>query len=368
MPSLLAVPDKFKGTAGAAELASAIATGAAAAGWGAVALPMSDGGEGLLDAMGGANRSSVVTGPHGRPVTAAWRLDAEPSDGGAAPLAVIEMSQAAGLVLAGGGERNDAVAATTRGVGELVVAAVAAGARRLVVGCGGSATTDGGAGALSVLGGPKGLGGAQLVVACDTRIGFVAAARGFGPQKGASPAEVALLEARLGELAERYVTEFGRDVRHLAGAGAAGGLAGGLAAIGGTLVSGFDLVASLVALEAHVLAADALVTGEGRLDELSFEGKVVSGVAARRLGRPTLCVVGSATAAGLRLATAGGLDVADLSERFGGAAALARPCELVSGVVADWLAELTAPRRSPTVAPDAGPLPGRTGQFFRPAH
>lgn len=340
MRRLLAVPDKFKGTATAGEVAGAIAAGAEAAGWAAIALPMSDGGEGLLEAMGGPNRSSVVSGPSLQPVTAAWRLDESPADGGAAPLAVIEMSQAAGLVLAGGGERNDAVAATTRGVGELIAAALAAGARRLVVGCGGSATTDGGWGAVSVLGGPETLAGAEMVVACDTRIGFVEAATGFAPQKGASPAEVALLEDRLAALADRYLAEFGRDVRRLPGAGAAGGLAGGLAAIGGTLVSGFDLVADLAGLDGQVLSADRLVTGEGRLDELSFAGKVVSGVASRRHGRSALCVVGSATAAGRRLAEGAGLEVVDLTERFGEAAALGRLHGLVAVVVTDWLGGL----------------------------
>jgi glycerate 2-kinase len=166
---------------------------------------MSDGGEGLLEVTGGPNRWTVVTGPLGDPVTAAWRLD-EPGAGhgagggaghgslrgaghgslraaghgdrrGAGTTAVIEMSQAAGLVLAGGPETNDPVAATTTGVGELIVTALAEGAARIVVGCGGSASTDGGAGALAVIGGPERLVGVQVVVACGVTVGFLEAAR-----------------------------------------------------------------------------------------------------------------------------------------------------------------------------------------------
>ncbi|HXY46072.1 MAG TPA: glycerate kinase [Acidimicrobiales bacterium] len=340
MPLVLAVPDKFKGTATSSQVAAAIATGARASGWTAVRRPMSDGGEGLLEVVGGPNRATVVTGPLGQAVAAAWRFDDTPLDGTGVPTAVIEMAQAAGLVLAGGREHNDALAATTRGVGELIVAAMDAGGRRLVVGCGGSATTDGGQGALEVLAGRPELAEVEIIVACDVRVGFLEAATRFAAQKGASPEQVRLLEGRLGELADRYADEFGTDVAQLEGAGAAGGLAGGLAAIGGKLVSGFELVASLVRLDECLRVADAVVTGEGYLDEQSFMGKVVGEVSARAGTRPTLCVAGGVSPPGARAAAARGLSIVSLSERYGEASARARPLALVGEVVARWLSGL----------------------------
>jgi glycerate kinase len=140
---VLAAPDKFRGTVTAREAAAAMCLGATAAGWSCHALPLADGGEGTLDALGGPTRTSVVTGPLGAPVEAGWRLDGE--------RAVLEMSRASGLALAGGEAGDDPVGATTRGTGELVAAAAAAGAREIVVGVGGSATTDGGAGALEAV-------------------------------------------------------------------------------------------------------------------------------------------------------------------------------------------------------------------------
>src|SRR5579884_906032 len=195
MRRVLAAPDKFRGTLGAREAAAAIAAGAARAGWEASELPLADGGEGTLDALGGGNRRTRVTGPLGAPVEAAWRLEA---DG----VALLEAAQACGLSLAGGPGRNDPVHATSRGVGELVAAAVAADARRVVVAVGGVATTDGGAGALEALA-PLPLP-VPLEVACDVETRFLEAAEVFGPQKGATPEQVRLLRERLERLAERY--------------------------------------------------------------------------------------------------------------------------------------------------------------------
>ncbi len=341
MPRALAAPDKFKGTATAGAVARAIAAGAARAGWSATELPMSDGGEGLLDVFGGANRRDTVTGPLGVSLTAKWRLDAEPAGGGV-PTAVIEMAQAAGLDRVGGRDGNDPLAASTRGVGELVLAALASGARRIVIGCGGSATTDGGAGALEVLGQPERLAGVEVIVACDVTASFVEAAARFAPQKGASPAQVAVLEERLRALAASYLTTFGRDVARMPGSGAAGGLAGGLAAIGGRLVSGFDLVASLAGLDAQLEDADAVITGEGCLDAESFSGKVVGGIWRRCADHPTLCVAGRTTSAGLQAAETAGLTVVGLTERFGEAASLSRPLDLVAIVAVEWLEHLEA--------------------------
>jgi len=195
VPHLVAAPDKFRGTATAPEIAQGAATGARRAGWTASCVPLADGGEGTLDAVGGEVRTDVVTGPLGRPVEAQWRL----VRAGSPPVAtaVVEMSRASGLVLAGGAARNDPIGATTRGTGELVRAALRAGADRVVVGCGGSATTDGGAGALEALAGDPALRGVELLVATDVTTPFLDAARVFAPQKGASAEQVALLTERL---------------------------------------------------------------------------------------------------------------------------------------------------------------------------
>lgn len=326
---VVAAPDKFRGTATAAEVAGAIAAGAARSHGRCVEIPLADGGEGLLDVLGGANRTTVVTGPLGDRVEAAWRL----SRG----TAVVEMARASGLVLAGGGEGNDPVGASTRGTGELLAAAVDAGARRIIVGVGGSATTDGGLGALRALYPLQRLRAIDLVVACDVETRFVDAADVFGPQKGASPAQVQLLRRRLERLAQVYQEDYGVDVTDVPGSGAAGGLAGGLAAVGARLVSGFELVAEEVELAEHLEEADLVVTGEGFLDEQSFEGKVVGGVTelAAEIGLPVLVVAGEVfDGVGDRV------DAVSLVERYGRDRALADPLSCVTEIVAERLADL----------------------------
>jgi glycerate kinase len=285
---VLVAPDAFKGTATAAEVAAGMSQGAARAGWGADPCPLSDGGEGFLDVLGvlgGDLESEVVTGPLGTPVDAVWRL--------AGDLAVVESARASGLVLAGGAEGNDPVAATSRGTGELILAAVARGATQVLVGVGGSATTDGGIGALSAIDEAGGLGGAEVLVACDVTVGFSEAARIFGPQKGANNEQTELLDSRLRELAEIYRRR-GVDLTGVEGSGAAGGLAGGLVVAGARIVSGFDLVARLVGLDARIGAASLVLTGEGRLDATSWSGKVVGGVARRAAdaGKSVIAIAG----------------------------------------------------------------------------
>ncbi len=267
---VVAAVDKFRGSATAAEVAAAIGHACWEAGHDCVEVPMADGGEGVLDVLGGANRTSTVTGPLGTPVEAAWRLHRG--------TAVIEMALASGLELAGGAERNDPMNATTAGTGELIDAAITAGAKRIIVGLGGSATTDGGLGALQAFRSPSRLAAVDLQVACDVTTRFTDAARVFGPQKGASPAQVKMLTARLEQLADRYRAEFGVDVTEIEGSGAAGGIAGMLAALGGNLTPGFELVADELDLYDHVEHADLVITGEGHLDAQSFDGKVVGGV------------------------------------------------------------------------------------------
>ena len=189
-------------------------------------------------------------------------------------LAVVEMARASGIALVDG--RNDPLRASTRGTGELIAVALRSGARRVIVGVGGSATTDGGLAAVETLGWST--NGIPITVACDVSTRFLDAARVFGPQKGATEAQVALLTRRLARLADEYQTRTGVDVRELAGSGAAGGLAGGLAAIGADLEPGFDVVADAAGLEDALDDVELVVTGEGKLDVTSFDGKTVGGV------------------------------------------------------------------------------------------
>lgn len=285
---VLVAPDKFKGTLPALAVAEAVAEACRRRGHEPVVIPLADGGDGTLDALGGANRTSTVTGPLGDPVDAPWRL--------ARRTAVVEMARASGLALVGGADGNDALGAQTTGTGELIDQAVARGARRVIVAVGGSATTDGGWGAVQALQPVQRLRGVELIVACDVRTGFVDAAETFGPQKGATPAQVELLRRRLQRLSQVYLDEYGVDVSELPGAGAAGGLAGGLAAIGAELVDGFGLVADFVGLDEAIEAADLVITGEGALDATSFDGKVVGEVVelCRRNDTPVAALVGRA--------------------------------------------------------------------------
>jgi glycerate kinase len=268
----VACPDKFRGTLRADEAASAIAAGLRRAGFeDVVEMPLADGGEGTLDtllaARGGSRRVARVTGPLGDPVDAEWGV--LPSG-----VAVIEMARASGLALVSG--RNDPLRASTRGTGELIAVARRQGFKRILVAVGGSATTDGGLAAVEALG--WSLQGVEVTVACDVESSFLDAATIYGPQKGASDAQVALLTRRLKLVADQYRSRRGVDVTALTSAGAAGGLAGGLAAIGAQLVPGFDAVAEAVGLEAAFEGATLAVTGEGKLDPSSLEGKVVGGV------------------------------------------------------------------------------------------
>lgn len=311
---LLAAPDKFRGTLTAREAATAIAAGARRVGWTVDELPLADGGEGTLDVIGGGNRRTVVTGPLGEPVEAAWRLQ---EDG----TAVIEAAQACGLTLAGGPGRNDPLRATSRGVGELIAAAVHEGAGGIVVFVGGVASTDGGVGATEALPHPLSV---PVEVACDVDARFLEAADVFAPQKGATPEQVRILHERLAKLV----------VPDLPGSGAAGGLAGGLAAVGARLLRGFDLVADrFLLLDTYFNRAELVVTGEGLVDATSFTGKVVGRVLerAQERGIEALAVAGD-------VAPESRIDALSLVASFGRERALAEPAECLTELVAATLA------------------------------
>lgn len=264
-------PDKFRHSLSAAAAATALARGLRTAGIEEVIeFPVADGGEGTLDAVlataGGSRRTVRVTGPLGDPVDAQYGVLPDGT-------AVVEMAQASGLTLS---IERDALRASTRGTGELIAAACRAGARKVLVGVGGSASTDGGLAAVEAL--AWSLGAVEVSIACDVSTYFLDAAREFGPQKGATPAQVELLSRRLATIADEYARRTGVDVTVLPRAGAAGGLAGGLAAIGAQLESGFSVVTAVTGLEEVIARADLVVTGEGCTDDSTFAGKAVAGV------------------------------------------------------------------------------------------
>jgi len=275
----------------------------------------------------------VVTGPLGDPVNAEWRMFRG--------TAVIEMARASGLTLIGGAANNDAMAASTIGTGELIDMALDAGAKKIIVCLGGSATTDGGYGALRAITSPHRLRGVKLLVACDVRTRFLEAAEVFGPQKGASPAQVKLLTGRLQRLAQIYQHDFGVDVREIDGTGAAGGIAGALVALGGRLIPGFDLVADELDLHDVIAAADVVITGEGYLDEQSFEGKVVGGVQAMTTaaGKPVGAIVGDASPdVGTRI------DYISLVDDYGTDKAMNEPLWCIERAAATMLQRITEQR------------------------
>lgn len=258
----LVSPASCKGVLRPVEAALALAAGFRVAGAEALELPVADGGEGTAEVIAGARegewRAAPVSGPFGDPVQARYLV----LDDGSA---VVEAAEAIGLRLAG---RPDPLRASSRGLGELLLAAAASSSGELLVCLGDTATVDGGAGLLAVVG--DALEGRRLRAACDVRnplLGPRGAARAFGPQKGASAAAVDELEARLRSMSEL------RPYAELPGAGAAGGIGAALASLGAELVSGAELILEMVGFRAEASASNLVVTGEGTVDRSTFEGK-----------------------------------------------------------------------------------------------
>ena len=281
-PALVA-PDSFKGTFSAREVAAALAAGLRSAGCEAIEMPVADGGEGTMDALlstlRGELRTVSASDPLGRPVEASFALL---EDG----RAIVEAAQASGLGLVAEDER-DAWAASTRGTGELIAAALEAGASEVIVSVGGSATSDGGAGALEALE-EAGLS-PELDVLCDVNVPFEQAPSVFGPQKGADPEMVERLERRLDELA----AGFRRDPRGVPMTGCAGGLSGGLwAQHGARLRHGASFVLDTLGFDERMRESAFVVSGEGRIDSQTLQGKIVGELATRcRQGGVTCHVV-----------------------------------------------------------------------------
>ncbi|QQQ77831.1 glycerate kinase [Saccharothrix sp. 6-C] len=328
-------PDCFGGTLTAREVAEAVAEG-----WRRTApddelhlRPLADGGPGFVDvlhaALGGALHTTTVSGPLGVPVEAVWLEH----DG----TAYIESAQACGLHLVPVDERARAAeTATTRGVGELVNAAGDAAVHTIVVGLGGSGTTDGGAGLREAVRPVT----ARLVAAADVEnplLGPHGAARTFGPQKGASPEAVARLEARLAAMDELA------DVRDRPGAGAAGGLGAALMALGAEVASGAGMVRELTRLDEALDHADLAVTGEGSFDWQSLRGKLVTAVASgsAERGVPCLVLAGQVTVGRREAAAAGVQESYAVAEHAGSVErSLADPygtlADLAAGVARHW--------------------------------
>jgi len=360
---ILICPDKFAGTLSAPEVAAALA-----AGWcdGApadrcVTRPLSDGGPGfvavLAEALDGRRVPVPTSDPLGRPVIGEILI--------AGDTAYLESAQACGLQLLAENER-DPMRTTSYGLGVLVAAAVEAGARRIVVGLGGSATNDGGAGMLAALGaaplddagyalpyGGAALAGAaaldgmprlrdvELVAATDVDnplTGLHGASNVFGPQKGASRDQILLLDAAL----ERFASVLTRQLRTcppglagLPGAGAAGGLGAAVLALGGRCESGIGMVTRLIGLDAALDGTELVITGEGSFDHQSLRGKVVAGVAgaARDRGLPCVVLAGRVSVGRREAAAIGVTEYYSLVDHFGGeeegglAEAMFRPAE-----------------------------------------
>ncbi|TRW88215.1 glycerate kinase [Mycolicibacterium sp. 018/SC-01/001] len=325
--TVLIAPDSFGDSLTAVEAARCIATG-----WGRarpddqlILAPQSDGGPGFVDVLAsrlGERRTERVSGPLDSDVDADWVFDPGPP-----ATAYIECAQACGLALLGGAPTvRTAVDAHTRGVGALIVAALAAGARRIVVGLGGSGSTDGGRGMIEALGGltaaREKLADVDLIAASDVEhplLGPRGAAAVFGPQKGADPATVDELEERLTAWAEQLDDAAGRSIRDEPGAGAAGGLGAALLALGARRESGAAIIASHTGLDSDLDSADLVITGEGRFDDQSLHGKVVSALAAGagRRGVPVLVMAGQVTLSEQERSAAGITGAHSIAEHAG---------------------------------------------------
>jgi glycerate kinase len=282
---VLVAMDKFRGTATARELSEAVARAAFDEQWASDLCPMSDGGEGFRDAFEGDVFSVEVPGPMGEPVRAEITLR-QTSSG---LRAILEVADVVGRHLLVSPSPRQALAASSAGVGHLILASAELGAQSALIGCGGSATSDGGLGCYQVL---RDAGGLPLPVtaATDVTATYFGALR-YAEQKGVAATDLHRVDELLTSARALYLAEQGVDVELLERAGAAGGIAGALGAFGAKLASGFDTVVQAVGLEDRMRSASLVVTGEGRFDEGSLEGKVTMGIAELVHERLALLVV-----------------------------------------------------------------------------
>lgn len=347
---VLVAPDCYGDSLSAVEAAAAIATGwtRSRPGDSFIVAPQSDGGPGFVEVLAsriGGSQTRRVWGPLDFEVDAHWVFDARTAT------AYLECAQACGLALLGGPPTPEtAVAAHSRGVGQLIGAALQAGAARIVVGLGGSACTDGGRGMVDELGGldtaRQWMAGIDLIAASDVEyplLGPWGAARVFAPQKGADAATVAELEARLEQWALVLDTVAGRDVSAEPGAGAAGGIGAALLALGGRCESGAAIFAELTNFADDLEDADMIVTGEGHFDEQSLHGKVVGEIAAaaRELGIPVIVLAGQVSVDKATTRVSGIMSALAMSEYAGSVRlALADAANQLMGLASETAARL----------------------------
>jgi glycerate kinase len=359
VPVVVVAPDKFKGSATATEVASALARGIARTAPGARVErhPIADGGEGTVDLLlghGWETRSTIVRGPLGTPVVGRWARRGD--------TAVVEAAEAIGLALLPGPPTpRTALESSSAGVGELLERALEPGVTRIVVGIGGTASTDGGRGAVAAVLGdaapgpsrPERWADVRLEVACDVRnplLGPSGAAAVYAPQKGADEATVRVLEARLADWSTALARGTGRHLVEAPGAGAGGGLAYGLAAgLGAAVVPGLATLLELTGTVEVVRGADLVVVGEGSLDAQSLFGKgpVALAALAATAGVPVVAVVGRSLVSAADASLAGIDEVRALLDlESDPAACMARVSDLLEQVGADLGARLLAGRET----------------------
>ncbi|GAA0213290.1 glycerate kinase [Saccharothrix mutabilis subsp. mutabilis] len=334
MSHVVVAPDKFKGTLSAPRVAAAVERGLreAVPGLAVRSLPVADGGDGTVDAAVAAGFLRVgrwVTGPVGKPVAASFAVRGA--------TAVVEVASAAGLALL---DEPAPLTATSRGVGELLVSALDSGARRIVLGVGGSACTDGGRGMLEAIG-DRDFADVEVVLAGDVDnplLGPSGAAAVYGPQKGATPEQVEVLEERLA----RYAREIGPEYVDVPGAGAAGGIGfAALAVLGASRRPGIEVVLELVGFAEAVAGARLVVTGEGSLDAQTRHGKAPAGVASAAGSVPTVAVAGRTSVDPAELGLRAAYALLDVEPDLTRCLAEPEPLleRLAGRIAADWLGE-----------------------------
>lgn len=329
---VLVAMDKFRGTASARQLSEAVAKVVAANNRSADVQPMSDGGEGFRDVFSGEVVVVEVPGPLGAPVAVPITL----SDSSSGRLAILEVAEVVGRSHLVSPTRSQALAASSAGAGHLILSAARLGATSILIGCGGSATSDGGLGCYQVL---RDFGGlpVPVTVATDVTARF-SGLRRYAEQKGVNPKDLGIIAQRLDEVRALYLKEQGVDVELLDRSGASGGIPGALAALGGVLTSGLDAVAGSVDLLKRLRRSSLVITGEGRFDEGSLEGKVTGGIASLMdVGAALLVVCGSAEHVATRRFISGfpNARVISLVERFGKRRAMSEVLVCVEIVVAE---------------------------------
>ena len=338
---VLICPDKMRGSATASQVADALASGISSVTLESAlieisVLPLSDGGEGFLGVFGDHQlRHDRVHDALGRPIEAPWRWDRH------SKTAYVESAAVIGIEMLGGAEHNDAVNASSFGLGELLNHVLLMQAKRIVIGLGGSATSDGRRGLVDALVTADRFRGVEVLVACDVSTTYLDAARVFGPQKGATPTQVELLTRRL----QATAVELGGDdllldydqLVNLAGGGSAGGLGGALAALGAQLVPGVELIDDEVGLSQAIQHADLVITAEGFVDHTSFAGKVIAGVVQRasRASKPVVVIGGQVDVDAISDVDSATVEFVDLTERFGFDASMRNTKELLRQVGAE---------------------------------